>query len=98
MKITLLPQVFTIIALAGTLPAKAHDPKEHMEDAEKPNCTAMKGMDHSEMDKDDPVMKAMMKKCKKAMHDGETHESQDNNDNQHKGHNMSKGSAEHPHE
>ena len=42
----------------------AHDPSMHQEQpAEKPKCEMMKGMDHSKMKKDDPVMQAMMKKC-----------------------------------
>ena len=57
--------VFTI-----ALSVQAHDPKEHMKDAEKPDCSAMKDMDHSKMDMDDPVIQAMMKKCMKDMHHG----------------------------
>ncbi|NIB39743.1 hypothetical protein HBA55_09120 [Pseudomaricurvus alkylphenolicus] len=58
----------------------------------------MKNMDHSKMDANDPVMLAMMKKCKSAMHDDEHHaghsehktgdKSEPNQMNQHKdGHN-----------
>lgn len=43
--------------------AFAHDPKEHMDKAEKLDCSAMDKMDHSKMDMNDPVMQAMMKKC-----------------------------------
>lgn len=59
--------VITILTLGVAFSAQAHDPKEHMEDAEKPDCTAMKNMDHSKMDMNDPVMQAMMKKCMKDM-------------------------------
>lgn len=57
-------------ALLLAVSAYAHDPAEHMKDEEgqKPDCTAMKNMDHSKMDMDDPVMQAMMQKCKKQMH------------------------------
>ena len=58
--------LFSITALGSV--AQAHDPKEHMKDAEKPNCKAMKDMDHSKMDMNDPVMQAMMKKCMESMH------------------------------
>ena len=47
--------------------AFAHDPAEHAKEAAAakagPNCEAMKTMDHSKMDPNDPVMKAMMTKC-----------------------------------
>lgn len=59
--------LFSTMALVCT--AQAHDPEEHMKDAEKPNCAAMKDMDHSKMDMSDPVMQAMMKKCMESMHD-----------------------------
>ena len=52
-----------ISMLAFTLSAQAHDPKEHMKNAEKPDCAAMENMDHSKMDMNDPVMQAMMKQC-----------------------------------
>ena len=42
----------------------AHDPSEHKAVAEAPKCEAMGDMDHSEMKSDDPVMQAMMEKCK----------------------------------
>ena len=45
----------------------AHDPAEHANVAAAknaaPDCAAMKEMDHSKMDANDPVMKAMMAKC-----------------------------------
>ncbi len=63
--LTVLTLVLTM-ALAST--AQAHEPKEHMKDAETPNCAAMKDMDHSKMDMNDPVMQAMMKQCMESMH------------------------------
>ena len=42
---------------------QAHDPSEHTNQMEKPKCEAMKNMDHSKMEANDPVMIAMMKKC-----------------------------------
>lgn len=49
--------------------AFAHDPAEHAKEAAAakagPNCEAMKTMDHSKTDPNDPVMKAMMAKCAK---------------------------------
>lgn len=54
------------IAFAATS-AFAHDPAEHAKDAAAaktgPDCSQMQGMDHSKMDPNDPVMKAMMMKC-----------------------------------
>jgi hypothetical protein len=46
-----------------TVSTLAHDPKEHMEQAAKPDCAPMEKMDHNKMDMNDPVMQAMMKKC-----------------------------------
>jgi len=62
---------------AWTVSALAHDPSMHKEKAEKPDCAAMKNMDHSKMDADDPVMQAMMKKCMEQMHQGD-HSAHDN--------------------
>jgi uncharacterized protein involved in copper resistance len=49
-------------AMAFTLTANAHDPKLHAKKPEKADCSKM---DHSKMDKKDPVAMAMMKKCMK---------------------------------
>jgi len=43
--------------------AQAHNPEEHINKGQAPNCAAMKDMDHSKMDMSDPVMQAMMQKC-----------------------------------
>ena len=62
------------ITLAAALftPAQgafAHDPAEHAKEAadakQGANCDAMKGMDMTKADPNDPVMKAMMLKCAK---------------------------------
>lgn len=58
----------TVSAMLLALSAQAHSPKEHMKEAQAPDCAAMKDMDHSKMDMNDPVMQAMMKKCMKTMH------------------------------
>lgn len=42
----------------------AHSPEMHKKNnAEKPKCETMNSMDHSTMDMNDPIMKAMMKQC-----------------------------------
>jgi len=53
--------------------ALAHDPSLHSKKAEKPKCEAMKKMDHSKMDMNDPVMMAMMKKCMSEKSDESIH-------------------------
>ena len=63
MRSTYISLSIAISTLAFTLSAQAHDPKEHMNNAEKPDCAAMENMDHSKMDMNDPVMQAMMKQC-----------------------------------
>jgi hypothetical protein len=45
--------------------AQAHAPSEHKAKMEKPKCEAMKNMDPSKLDPNDPIMMAMKKKCMK---------------------------------
>ena len=61
--------IYTAIALASlfiSTSVTAHDPSKHATPMKKPNCEAMHKMDSSAMDKNDPVMQAMMKQCGKA--------------------------------
>jgi len=67
MKTQTLPRVLAISSLLFALSAQAHDPKEHMQNAEQADCTAMNDMDQNKMDMNDPVTQAMMEKCKKGM-------------------------------
>jgi hypothetical protein len=56
----------TLVAVSTLLSMNlyAHAPELHKKDkAEKPKCEAMKNMDHSKMDRSDPIMIAMMKQC-----------------------------------
>lgn len=69
MKTHALTFALAVSTLAFMLSAQAHDPKEHMNNAEKPNCSAINNSDHNNMDMDDPIMQAMMKQCGQAMHD-----------------------------
>lgn len=95
MRIKTLAFVIALSTLAFTLPAQAHthDSKEHIKNAEKPNCGAMKNMDHKKMDMNTPAMQDMMKQCMKDMHNnnngGEPH------NHHHKDHNDQK--LEHQH-
>ncbi|HCS27427.1 MAG TPA: hypothetical protein DIW43_08225 [Spongiibacteraceae bacterium] len=41
----------------------AHSPDKHKKSPEKPKCEAMENMSQDEMNPDDPVVQAMMKKC-----------------------------------
>jgi hypothetical protein len=72
MKIQHFAKIIGFAALGIAFSAQAHDPKEHMKDAEDPNCAAMKTMDHSKMDMNDPVMQAMMEQCTEDMHHNES--------------------------
>ncbi|MEQ8289038.1 MAG: hypothetical protein RIB78_04875 [Gammaproteobacteria bacterium] len=91
MKQITLTTLVIIQSLLFAVTAQAHDPKEHMKDAQKPDCATMKNMDESKMDKNDPVMQAMMQKCKESMdhkdmkHDGMEHMDMDHKDMMHKG-------------
>ena len=53
-----------ITSLVLMTSAQAHDPSLHVKKNEAPNCESMEAMDYSKMDEHDPVMMAMMKKCK----------------------------------
>jgi hypothetical protein len=44
--------------------AQARAPSEHAKTQEKPKCEPIKNMDHSKLDTNDPVMMAVMKKCR----------------------------------
>ena len=91
----------TILTLLSTMAlaytAQAHDPAEHMKDAENPNCAAMNDMDHSKMDMNDPVMKAMMTKCMESMHaDEEATETSMDGHSAHMNHDASQKDATQP--
>ncbi|MEH6445394.1 MAG: hypothetical protein V7784_15980 [Oceanospirillaceae bacterium] len=70
------------LTLAVTV-SHAHSAAQHKQkNAEKPNCLAMKKMDHSKIDKNDPVMQAMMQQCMHTdEHEAEQHNSDDKKDN-----------------
>ena len=77
------------VSLATLNAANAHDPSLHQQEAEGPKCVAMAGLDHSEMDMDDPVMQAMMMKCAdSASESGDGHHPDAN-----ESHNVSEASA-----
>lgn len=85
-----------IIALSTSvfaLSAHAHDPKEHMENAEKPDCTAMENMDHSKMDMQDPITQAMMKQCM----DTNTMHMDEKSEDKKEDHSKGEASTEHQH-
>ena len=78
MKTQTLPRVLAISSLLFALSAQAHDPKEHMQNTEQADCTAMNDMDQSKMDMNDPVVMAMMQQCMNTMQqaspaEGESH-------------------------
>lgn len=52
----------------------AHDPALHKKTAEKPNCAAIKDMDHSQLEAGDPVMQAIMAQCHSQETEAEAHE------------------------
>ncbi len=67
MKTKLVIQSAALLVMASSFIAAAHDPKEHSTNNEKPDCNAMKGMDHSTMDMNNPVVLAMMQQCQEEM-------------------------------
>lgn len=66
----------SLIVATLSVPALAHDPNQHKKsDAAAADCSKMKDMDMSKMDANDPVMKAMQKKCsEQKKHDATEHE------------------------
>jgi hypothetical protein len=55
-----------IFALIGiSISVSAHDPKEHAKENKGPDCSAIKDMGN--MQENDPVAMAMMKKCHKML-------------------------------
>ncbi|MBG57798.1 MAG: hypothetical protein CMK46_05855 [Porticoccus sp.] len=71
-KILYWQATLVVPALVLAFSVQAHEPEKHMKEAEKPECAAMKTMDPSKMDRDDPVMQAMMQKCMDEMHQEES--------------------------
>lgn len=64
--------ITAVISLTCALSAQAHDPSEHKDKkGEKPRCEALKDMDPEAMDRDDPVVQALLKKCEKQLHRGD---------------------------
>ncbi|MCG8092228.1 MAG: hypothetical protein JAZ17_01125 [Candidatus Thiodiazotropha endolucinida] len=55
--------ILGMTALVASLSVQAHDPSMHKAKNQNPDCTAMKTVDSSKIDPNDPVMQAMMKKC-----------------------------------
>lgn len=65
----------------------AHAPELHKkEGAEKPQCAALQKMDRSKLDKNDPVMQAMMKQCQDWLHDDHEEEESDKQQKKNKHH------------
>lgn len=66
MNIRIRPLCIAVLALVSHI-AFAHDPKEHEKEQREaqagPDCAAMKDMDMSKMDMNDPIMKAIHEKC-----------------------------------
>jgi hypothetical protein len=62
--------------MALSLSVSAHDPSEHAKKATKADCTSYNKMVESgkKMDMADPVMMAMMKKCKNQAENHDQHE------------------------
>ena len=62
----------SILLASQASSAFAHDAGMHMQDeSPAPDCAQMKDMDSKKMDKDDPLMKALMEQCKGSMGHGD---------------------------
>ncbi len=95
MKKSILSAVGLALGLSIATPLLAQDQSGHGHGHAKPDCAAMKTMDHSKMDMNDPAMLAMMKKCMPAGHGKSGHMSKKHGH----GHGHGGGSAKkHDHE
>ncbi len=65
----IIQTILTGLLVLATPVAFAHDPAEHAKEISTvgagPDCTAMKNMDMSTLDMNDPVVQAMHQKCMK---------------------------------
>ncbi|SIS65791.1 hypothetical protein [Neptunomonas antarctica] len=70
MKNKKLSVLIAVPALMLAFSVQAHSEKEHMKNAESPECGDMSTMDPGKMDMSDPVMMAMMQQCMSTMQHG----------------------------
>ena len=66
-----------IPVLLASLSTLAHEGEEHGDEAQELDCSAMADMDLAKTNASDPVMQAMMMKCKSQLAAAELHASQD---------------------
>jgi hypothetical protein len=64
MKSLLNPALIVSLTVFSVSASLAHDPSEHTNKAEKPDCKSINTRDKSTLDMTDPVVMAMMSKCK----------------------------------
>lgn len=86
--------ILTLSALVFSLSVSAHDPSMHKQkEAKKADCTAFNKMQETgtKMDMNDPVMLAMMKKCK----DNKVEAQQDNADSHNEEKSTEKKASDH---
>lgn len=96
MKTILLNSALILSSALMVAPSFAHDAAEHAKTAEAPDCEAMKTMDHSKMDMNDPVMQALMKKCSAAEpKEGDQHQGMDHGAMKSTGEQKASSSASH---
>lgn len=74
MKLSSLSVVLAMSTLILAFAVEAHDTEEHMEKVDKPNCAALKDMDHAKMDMNDPVMQAMIQQCARKTDESHEHD------------------------
>lgn len=68
MKTLLLGTLLATTILIATESVKAHDPSEHADAREMPDCTTMPDPDDVGMDRNDPVAQALRKQCMSSLH------------------------------
>ena len=68
MKTLLFGTLLATTILIATESVKAHDPSEHADAREMPDCTTMPDLDDVGMDRSDPVAQALRKQCMSSLH------------------------------
>ena len=66
MKIVFIRSLLLLASTLAVFTALAHDPADHRQKNDKPNCA---GINHNQMDINDPVAQAIMEQCSMAQAD-----------------------------
>ncbi len=69
-----------LLAVSFAFAAHAHDPAEHAKEAQAPDCSALRDAGNGTLDKNDPVIQAMMMQCGDAADQNHGHDNDESPD------------------